>query len=444
MNRISCLLLSLTLYACIGLKAQTRVYFESSKYDLSSATRQTLDSLARTLINVKHVSVAGYCDSTGTATFNKTLSENRAKAVANYLRVAMMPKVQVYFRGFSAYGPVATNSTEEGKQLNRRVEITVEWMPVKVPKDSLEAKPAPQKTEIAVPTPEPTPQKTEPVADSSFVPREPEKIIKDEEFVKLSDDSTLLRLRNMNYVGGQDVLLGESYPSLHYLLEVMQQFPKLKIKVEGHICCEPKTTSFGMDLSIRRAKTVVEYLKSCGIDSSRLTFQGFGADRKLTAELDEFQKKENRRVEIRLLNDKQSKSDYQPINYSKLEKIVKRPKRFDRIETYNLAFNVLLPQLKPYSFKQLDSLVALLEQHPLYQASLSMQLPFQSNTKEYMQALSLIPIHYLVSKGIDPARLHYEGYGFGEVSEREMQLRAQYYGKIGVVKLECVIWVPNP
>lgn len=70
-----------------------------------------------------HVRVEGYTDSTGTPAANQTLSQQRAYAVGNYLKGQGVEGSRLTGDGFGADKPADTNSTEQGKADNRRVEL---------------------------------------------------------------------------------------------------------------------------------------------------------------------------------------------------------------------------------------------------------------------------------------------------------------------------------
>jgi outer membrane protein OmpA-like peptidoglycan-associated protein len=70
--------------------------------------------------------VRGYTDSIGKAATNKTLSEKRATEVKEYLVLNQnIPSADVTAEGMGPADPVASNATEAGRALNRRVEIVV-------------------------------------------------------------------------------------------------------------------------------------------------------------------------------------------------------------------------------------------------------------------------------------------------------------------------------
>ncbi len=73
------------------------------------------------------VTIVGHTDSVGSEEYNQGLSERRANAVADYLSTgADVPRDVFTTTGMGEMQPVATNETEEGRQLNRRVEVTIE------------------------------------------------------------------------------------------------------------------------------------------------------------------------------------------------------------------------------------------------------------------------------------------------------------------------------
>jgi outer membrane protein OmpA-like peptidoglycan-associated protein len=105
---------------------------EAITFDIDSATvrnsiRDELAAVARSLLNYPNTSVQviGHTDNTGTAAYNQSLSERRANAVSSILigNGVQSARIVAYGRGESQ--PIASNSTPEGRQQNRRVEIVI-------------------------------------------------------------------------------------------------------------------------------------------------------------------------------------------------------------------------------------------------------------------------------------------------------------------------------
>jgi OOP family OmpA-OmpF porin len=69
------------------------------------------------------VEIDGHTDSTGSAAFNQTLSEQRAKAVLEYFVSKGISRGRLIAKGFGPSNPVASNVTAEGRAKNRRVEL---------------------------------------------------------------------------------------------------------------------------------------------------------------------------------------------------------------------------------------------------------------------------------------------------------------------------------
>jgi len=103
------------------------VLFDTGKATIAPGARAQLDRVAQFLREHpgREVVVTGHTDSTGTASFNQTLSEQRAAAVGSYLTAAGIDGRRVATRGRGLSMPVASNATSAGRQQNRRVDILV-------------------------------------------------------------------------------------------------------------------------------------------------------------------------------------------------------------------------------------------------------------------------------------------------------------------------------
>ena len=103
------------------------VLFDTGKYTLKPGARERLARVAGILQAYPglRVQIEGHTDSTGTPEFNQRLSEQRAQAVQQFLETQGVNRDIVTAQGFGQTAPVASNSTAEGRQLNRRVDLVV-------------------------------------------------------------------------------------------------------------------------------------------------------------------------------------------------------------------------------------------------------------------------------------------------------------------------------
>jgi outer membrane protein OmpA-like peptidoglycan-associated protein len=110
-----------------------------------------------------------------------------------------------------------------------------------------------------------------------------------------------IKIHNLNFEPGLEVLLPGSTPTLNELLEIMNEFPKLVIAIEGHICCDVHDET---NLSGSRAKVVYDSLIRNGIKADRLSYKGFGSTKPIypLPEQNDMQQVSNRRVEIRIVS----------------------------------------------------------------------------------------------------------------------------------------------
>jgi outer membrane protein OmpA-like peptidoglycan-associated protein len=103
------------------------IFFDSGKYDLLSESNAELEKLLKVLNDNKQltIEIGGHTDAVGADSNNLTLSNNRANAVMNYLLSKGIAKERLTAKGYGETNFIATNETEEGKQLNRRVEFLI-------------------------------------------------------------------------------------------------------------------------------------------------------------------------------------------------------------------------------------------------------------------------------------------------------------------------------
>ena len=71
------------------------------------------------------VEIQGYTDNIGTEEFNQELSLKRANTVLNYLVAKGISAKRLTATGYGGNNPVADNSKESGRSLNRRIEFKI-------------------------------------------------------------------------------------------------------------------------------------------------------------------------------------------------------------------------------------------------------------------------------------------------------------------------------
>lgn len=109
------------------LNMPSNVTFAVDSSAIDPGFQSTLGTVANTLSQYEksYVDVLGHTDSTGSDAYNQSLSERRAASVANFLTNSGVQRERLATRGFGESQPVASNSTDEGRAANRRVEIKI-------------------------------------------------------------------------------------------------------------------------------------------------------------------------------------------------------------------------------------------------------------------------------------------------------------------------------
>lgn len=103
------------------------VTFDVDSSTLKPQFRATLDQVAQSLQQYPNslIDVYGHTDSTGSDQYNQALSQRRAATVANYLSSRGVSSQRIQSMGYGETMPIASNDTEQGRALNRRVEIKI-------------------------------------------------------------------------------------------------------------------------------------------------------------------------------------------------------------------------------------------------------------------------------------------------------------------------------
>jgi outer membrane protein OmpA-like peptidoglycan-associated protein len=235
------------------------VYFDFDKYDLNEQGVKKINSWIAEGKNYEVTKLYGFCDWKGTNQYNDTLAMKRVYTVYDFLKLSKIDvKKEIEIRGF---GEDFLQS--EVQDENRRVTIIFQ-----------------EKKEI-------------PVVVTS------EQKLKDK--VKGSKVGDLIRLPNFYFFNNSAKIVPKSQPILYDLLCLMNDNPKLKIEIQGHICC--KLPSDIDAVSTARARAIFNFLVINKVDRKRLSFKGYGVTRPIhpIPEKNTQEEDDNRRVEIMIV-----------------------------------------------------------------------------------------------------------------------------------------------
>ena len=254
---------------------QFTVYFD---FDKDKATAASQDKLLKWIHKYRDVEINhiyGYADSIGTPDYNIKLSERRANYVAVQLQAKGMAVTNVSIKGFGETSVFSENLASDRIVVIHYTEQEKAPLVIKAA-DSVAVTPIKSITVSAQPY------------TSGLTAA-----------VSAAKKGDRLRLPNMNFYNGMEEMLPESKPVLEELLAIMKDNPKLKITIEGHICCDRLESD---KLSYRRARVVYRYLINGGIAKKRLDYRGYAGTSPIhfIPEKNDEEKAANRRVEIHI------------------------------------------------------------------------------------------------------------------------------------------------
>ena len=251
--------------------------------------------------------IEGHTDNDGTPENNMRLSKLRAKTVARYLtEFKGIPEVNMKVEWYGETKSVTDNTTDEGKQRNRRVEIKVldaklenmsrastaapvtpkkvETKPTTTPKVEI---PSPKaeipvlKTEVKTPK-----ESTEPSSDV------PKKAPQDE----LNENASIITFK-----AGTDSMQRSGKRAISNVANVLKDNPAMKIKIIAHTD-NGKYALTNMELSEKMAKVVKDLLVAQGIDASRIITEALGDAKPKESNDTDIGRKNNRRIELKVVN----------------------------------------------------------------------------------------------------------------------------------------------
>jgi outer membrane protein OmpA-like peptidoglycan-associated protein len=251
--------------------------------------------------------IEGHTDNDGTPENNMRLSKLRAKTVARYLtEFKGIPEVNMKVEWYGETKPVADNSSEEGKQRNRRVEVKV--LDAKLENMSKAASapavtPSSKKIESKAITPPAAPKVETPAPKKETIKTPTETIESANSDVpkKSPQDELNENANNITFKAGTDTLNRSGRRAITNVVNVLKDNPTLKIKIESHTD-NGKYASSNMELTEKMAKVVKDMLVQQGIDASRISTEAFGDTKPKDTNDSDIGRKNNRRIEFKVVN----------------------------------------------------------------------------------------------------------------------------------------------
>ncbi|MCU0428622.1 MAG: OmpA family protein [Cytophagaceae bacterium] len=120
------------------------------------------------------------------------------------------------------------------------------------------------------------------------------------EIKKVDQDAVSMAFKNLLFETNKDVIVESSFASLDALAKMLRNNPKYNLYLEGHTDSEGNDEA-NMDLSKRRSASVKKYLVAKGIKPERITTDGFGETRPVDSNDTENGRRNNRRVEMTII-----------------------------------------------------------------------------------------------------------------------------------------------
>ena len=227
------------------------IQFEINKSTVQREAEEKLDVLVTFMRKYPNTTavIEGHTDEVGTSADNMRLSQSRADSMLNYVASRGIARSRLQAVGYGETRPIADNSTEIGKRLNRRINAIIACAT-----DIEGIAPIPARIAMAM--------------EMEFDP--------------------------------QSAVVRPQYrEELRKVANFMQANPRVTATVEGHTGDLQATAALAMEISQRRAQNVVNYLVAeFGVARSRLAAEGFGQTRRFAYNTSLEGQQDNRRVNI--------------------------------------------------------------------------------------------------------------------------------------------------
>ena len=290
------LLLCFTVSSAFGqrLLDTFSVYFDLNVPTLNKNAEKKIDLLIYNdkILAGSSVMVKGYADFLGSEQYNKNLSMQRAKNIKDYLIKYGINAQDIKLCVGEGEVIRQDMTDKEGNPDDRRVDIIVNNK---------------FKTSEQFRKPKTDDHRVASLKDTGNIAAKKNKSVDLKELSSLKEGQTLL-LKNVYFPPGSHIIKPESYQTLEKLYTVLKDNPRIKISIEGHVCCIHSDVPDALDmdtnepvLSLNRAKAIFQFLVNKGIDENRLEYAGFGKRFPIIPfEKTEEDAEKNRRVEVRI------------------------------------------------------------------------------------------------------------------------------------------------
>jgi outer membrane protein OmpA-like peptidoglycan-associated protein len=280
---VLCLLVALCSAPAFAAKDTISVFFASGKSTLTEEYRKVIDKAIfnDVISEAENLQIIGYTDEVGSEQSNLRLSKERAGSIKDYLIASgFRPERIILIMGKGE--AVAQRGTGPGGNLtDRRVDIVKG---------------------------DPVPKQSRPPVVTTFVKSGEPTRLSTTDLGKVSAGQRII-LDRIYFYAGEHIVRKESADALEMLYSSLTTHPKVRIKIEGHVCCISPSTVDALDegthrleLSINRARAIRDYLVDRGISADRIEYAGYGRKYPIVPiENNEEDADKNRRVEIRVI-----------------------------------------------------------------------------------------------------------------------------------------------
>ncbi len=216
--------------------------------------------------------ISGHTDKSGNEANNKTLSQQRAQFIYDFLIGEGIAANRISYKGLGSAKPAYSNKSKDGREANRRIEIKV----ISKKAESLDK-----------------------LVDEETLNVDEEVLIPVNTILKTPIGKSML-LQNVVFGPGEIVLVDSCKQVVDELVLVLKENSKLKIEVMGYtdISGIPEKNVL---LSHQRAQAVHDYIVSQGIEEHRVTFSGCGSDNPIAPNAYRWGRDKNRRIEIKVI-----------------------------------------------------------------------------------------------------------------------------------------------